>query len=154
MRKGIADLNRRAEVSEAANSRYLDALAAVDDSQPVGELFDRFSRPIVRDGVRTRAIRIGDPLDVALLKAISRGEFAVNGFRNRDLRALLFSSAKPDQIKAHAAKTTRLLRILRAHGLIHKVPKTHRYLLTTLGTQLAAALSATRRASTRDLLAA
>jgi len=154
MRKGIADLNRRAEVSDAANSRYLDALAAVDDSQPLGEVFDRFCRPVVRAGVRTRAIRIGDPLDVALLEAISRGEFAVNGFRNRDLRPLLFSSAKPDQIKPLAAKTTRLLRLLRAHGLIQKVPKTHRYLLTPLGTQLAASLSAARRATTRELLAA
>lgn len=154
MRKGIADLNRRAEVSHAANARYLDALAAVDDSQLLSEVFDRVSRPVVRDGLRTRAVRIGDPLDVALLEAISRGEFAVNGFRNRDIRTLLFPSARPDQIKSLAAKTTRLLRLLRSHGLIRKVPRTHRYLLTPKGVQLTTVLSAARRSTTRVLLAA
>jgi hypothetical protein len=32
MRRGIADLHRRAEVSRASNQRYLDALAATDTS--------------------------------------------------------------------------------------------------------------------------
>lgn len=154
MRKGIADLNRRAEVSDAANGRYLDALAQADDSQRLGEVFDRVSSPVIRTGVRTRAIRIGDPLDVALLEAISRGEFALNGFRNRDIRPLLFPSASEDNTKSAAAKTTRLFRLLRAHGLIRKVPNTHRYLLTPLGTQLTTALSAARRSTTHDLLAA
>lgn len=151
MRKGIADLNRRAEVSQAANERYLDALAAVDDSTPLSTIFDQVSHPVTRDGTRTRAIRIGDPGDLALLRAISRGEFATNGFRNRDLRPILFSSA-PTAQQSNAAKTTRLLRLLRAHGLIRKVPKTHRYLLTAKGVLLATALTATRQATTRQLL--
>ena len=36
--------------------------------------------------------------DAALLAAISRGEFTLNGFRNRDLRHLLF--ARPGRTKA------------------------------------------------------
>lgn len=151
MRKGIADLNRRAEVSQAANERYLDALAAVDDSTPLSTVFDQVSQPVTRDGSRTRAIRIGDPGDLALLRAVSRGEFATNGLRNRDLRQILFPSA-PTAQQSHAAKTTRLLRLLRAHGLIRKVPKTHRYLLTPKGTLLAAALTAIRQATTAQLL--
>lgn len=38
LRKGVADLHRRAEVSQAANNRLLTALAAVDDSRTVEEL--------------------------------------------------------------------------------------------------------------------
>ena len=151
MRKGIADLNRRAEVSQAANERYLDALAAVDDSTPLSTIFDQVSHPVTRDGTRTRAIRIGDPGDLALVRAISRGEFATNGLRNRDLRLILFPSTPTTQ-RANAAKITRLLRLLRAHGLIRKVPKTHRYLLTAKGVLLAAALTASRQATTRQLL--
>jgi hypothetical protein len=41
MRKGIADLHRRAEVSQKANERYLDALASVDDSTTLRELVGR-----------------------------------------------------------------------------------------------------------------
>jgi hypothetical protein len=43
MRKGIADLHRRAEVSQRANDRYLDALASVDDSTSLRELVGRGS---------------------------------------------------------------------------------------------------------------
>jgi hypothetical protein len=39
MRKGIADLHRRAEVSQAANERYLDALAVVDDDTTLAQIY-------------------------------------------------------------------------------------------------------------------
>src|SRR5437879_5850788 len=37
MRKGTADLQRRAQVSQGANERYLDALASVDDGATLEE---------------------------------------------------------------------------------------------------------------------
>lgn len=154
LRKGIADLHRRAELSQAANERYLDALSAVDDSAPLSAIFDPVSHPVVRNGRRTRAIRIGDPHDLALLEAISLGQFATSGFRNRDLRQLLYParSSSAQLTRKRAARITRLLRILRAHGLIRKVQRSHRYLLTAKGVHLTAALFATRNATTRQLL--
>ena len=102
-----------------------------------------------------RALRIGDPHDVALLQAISRGEFATNGFRNRDLRRLLepasFPANKPTQRRA-AARVGRKLRLLRAHGIIRRVPRTHRYRLTQRGQLLTAALFAARNASLKQLV--
>ena len=50
MRKGIADLHRRAEVSQAANNRYLRALASVDDTTSLGELASRLCQPARRNG--------------------------------------------------------------------------------------------------------
>ena len=38
MRKGIADLHRRAEVSQHANERFLNAVAQEDDTQTLEEL--------------------------------------------------------------------------------------------------------------------
>jgi hypothetical protein len=155
LRKGVADLHRRAEVSQRSNERYLDALAAVDHASPCARLFDAVARPVVDDGRRFRGIRIGDPEDVALLQAVSRGEFATAGFRNRDLRVVLH----PTSVKAEAAerrrvsaKVGRRLRLLRAHGLIKKVPKTHRYQLTERGRLLTAAVRAIRDASIKQLL--
>src|ERR1039457_6998514 len=52
MRKGIADLHRRAEVSEAANERYWNALASIDDSATVEELVRRLEQPVKWKGVR------------------------------------------------------------------------------------------------------
>src|SRR5207244_11152129 len=42
-RRGVADVHRRAQVSEAANERYLEALAATDTSTPLGELIEAIS---------------------------------------------------------------------------------------------------------------
>jgi hypothetical protein len=49
---------------------------------------------------------------------------------------------------------TRLLTLLRAHGLIAKVPKTHRYQVTERGRASIVALLAARQANTNTLLQA
>jgi hypothetical protein len=155
LRKGVADLHRRAEVSQRSNERYLEALATVEDRTPCSEVFDAVAKPVLDGRRRSRALRIGDPADVALLAAVSRGEFAVSGFRNRDLRRILHpKSAKLDAAdqKRIAAKVGRQIRLLRAHGLIRKVQKSHRYTLTPKGTLLAAALWATRDADLKKLV--
>jgi len=155
MRKGIADLHRRAEVSQKANERYLDGLAAVDDSTPLAKIFDEVSRPVTKQGRRSRALRIGDEQDLALLKAVSRGEFTINGFRNRDLQRLLHPVRRDSSDEANrklSAKMGRLIRLLRAHGLAQKVPKSHCYRLTPKGHLLCASLTAARESTTKQLL--
>ncbi len=155
MRKGVADLHRRAQVSQRANETYLDALAAVDDDAPLADVLDRVSRHTLLNGRRVRSLRVGDPGDLALLRAVSRGEFAIAGFRNRDLRQLLNptkADASPGDIRRLSARVTRLLRILRAHGIIHKVSKSHRYRLSPAGRLLTAGLFAARSATLKQLL--
>ena len=155
LRKGVADLHRRAQLSQRSNHNYLDALAAVEDTTPCCQIFDAVSRPAIDGGRRIRALRLGDPADLALLQAVSRGEFATAGFRNRDLRRLLHPSAaaSPDELQRLSARTSRRLRLLRAHGVIRKVQKTHRYRLTTRGQLLTAALFAARDANIKQLIA-
>jgi hypothetical protein len=90
-----------------------------------------------------------------LLQAISRGEFTIQGFRNQDLRALLFDQpASPTTIEGHrqSAKVTRLLRLLRGHKVITKIPKTHRYQLTKRGRMQITSLIASQNASTKKLM--
>jgi hypothetical protein len=154
LRKGVADLHRRARVSQRSNERYLEALAVVDATTPCSTLFDAVSRPVVDNGRRFRALRLWDPDDVALLEVVARGEFATAGFRNRDLRGHLYSRPQdPAHQRWQSARVSRLLRLLRVHGIVRKVPKSHRYQLTERGRLLAAALHATRSASVKDLLA-
>ena len=157
LRKGVADLHRRAQLSQRSNDTYLDALAAVDDSTPCAKLFDAVASPVSYNQRRVRALRLADPHELALLQAVARGEFATAGFRNRDIRALIHPSPVSTaslEVRRESARTSRQLRILRAHGLITKIPKTHRYRLTQKGQLLTAALFATRRASIKQLLAA
>jgi LmbE family N-acetylglucosaminyl deacetylase len=156
MRQGVADLSARAEASQEINSRYAASLATVVDKTPLGELTKDLGKRTFWKG---RTVRALNPLaieDVRLLQAVSRGEFLISGFRNRDIRAILFSElpATAAKAKAQAANVTRLLRLLRAHGLIDKIAKSHRYQVTEKGAATLSALLAARKADTKQLLQA
>ena len=216
LRLGIADLHRRSEVCQAANARYLEALAAVHDTTPLRQLVEPLCCPVAdpvrhsvstaaaaapdevaaappadevaaapptgevaaapptdesvaapptpvpapsttgRGASRPRRVRALNPLalkDATLLQAVSRHEFLVNGLRNRDLRRVLFGddTGTAKEQRKQSAAVTRLLRLLRAHGLIRKVPKTHRYMVSERGRKTITALLAARNASTEQL---
>ena len=113
------------------------------------------TNPVVGKG-RASRVRALNPLgakDAALLQAVSRHEFMINGLRNRDLRRLLYGDAasKPYHRRRPAA-VTRQLRLLRAHGLIRKVPRTHRYMVSEAGRRTITAVLAARNASADQLI--
>ena len=153
LRRGLADLPRRAEVSHASNQRYLTALAAVTGTTPLREATRPICQPVVRQGQRYRPLNPWSAQDGALLEAISRGEFAINGLRNRDLQGLLYprKASGPAEQRRRSGATTRKLRLLRAHGLLRKVSGTHRYILTSKGREVITALLAARQADVDKL---
>lgn len=153
LRHNVVDLERRAEVSQKCNERYLDALAAVDDSTRVGECAEPLCRRVQWKKQRIRALNPLATDDAALLAAVARGEFLINGLRNRDLVALLYPKASDDprEKRRRSAAVTRKLRMLRAHGLLHKVPHTHRYLVSPKGRIIITALLASREATIKSL---
>jgi hypothetical protein len=162
MRKGVADVWRRGQVCQAANDRYLKALATVHHPARLGPLLEPLCQPVTwsngKSQARPQRARGLNPLaapDVALLTAVNRGDFTITGFRNRDLRALLYGSQEPDKTIARrqAAAITRKLRLLRAHGLIRKIPKTHRYLINDNARVAITALLHARQASAAKLAA-
>lgn len=154
LRKGVSDLHRRSQVSQQSNSRYLEALSAVDHDEPLCQLVRSICRPTQWKSQRIRALSPFSEEDGRLLESICRGEFRINGFRNRDLLPLLFESKRmsAEERKRHAAKITRRLRLLRGHGLIRKVPHTHRYQLTRKGERITTAILAAKQASSKQLM--
>jgi hypothetical protein len=153
LRGGVADLYRRAEISQRAAERYLDALAGVDEQTTLQELIERLGQPRLWKGRRVRALRpLGE--DRALLETIRRGEFTLNGFRNRDLQKSFFVAAAQDprEARRRSAWVSRKLRLLRAHGLIRKVSGTYRYQLTETGQKAIAAILTALRSTIRDLI--
>jgi hypothetical protein len=154
LRKGVSDLPRRAQVSQAANERYLEALSTVECHEPLQKTIASLTRPTAWNGRRVRALAPLGPDDSRLLQAISRGEFNIHGFRNVDLRPLLFAkpaSSTTTEGRRQSGKVTRLLRLLRAHKLISKIPKTHRYRLTKKGRIQVTALISAQNAATSKL---
>jgi hypothetical protein len=155
LRKGVCDVARRAQISHGANTRYLEALAKVDDATPLAKLTDKLCQRTKLNGRSVRAINPWGEADAKLLAVVCRGEFALQGFRNRDVRALLYETAATtaDQQRRQSAAVQRQLRLLRAHGLIQRIPKTHRYQLTESGRTALIALLHARQANAAQLLA-
>jgi hypothetical protein len=121
-------LGRRAAVSQSANSRLAESLARVAEPTPLGTLLEPLGRPVHdAHGRRVRALQPLAGADGQLLRCLAHGEFLLQGFRNRDLRTRLYgtTSAAKEQ-RRQAATITRKLAILKAHGLIFRVQKTHR----------------------------
>src|SRR6185295_6970028 len=111
MRQGVCDLYSRTEVSQKINERYLDAFASVDDSTRMAELIRPLQQPCQYRNRRVRALRpFAD--DYLLLEAVNRGEFMINGVRNRDLQRLLWptQTTDPKEKRRRSAAVSRKLR--------------------------------------------
>ena len=156
LRKGVADLHRRCELSQAANERYLEAMAAVESPTPLGELSGPLCHRLVKDGRRYRALNPLGEEDARLLEFVGRGEHLITGFRNRDVRQCLYGDRSKDAAvhRRQSGRVSRLLALLRAHGLIQKIPKTHRYQVTARGRESIAAILAARAAGVEKLVEA
>lgn len=152
MRKGVVDMERRAEVSQAANNRLLESLATVADTTTLGELLKPLGNRVSKNGKRlARALNPLTGKDGDLLRLLATGDFLIKGFRNADIRAAFYgkttdttAAAKKEDEKEkrrQSAAVTRLLFLLRAHGLVVKVNKSHRYHLSALGRRTVTALS-------------
>jgi hypothetical protein len=155
MRHAVADLARRVEISRAANERYLEALAVVGVPCPAHELLDAVSRPVTKEKRPYRALRPVSPAEAAVFEAVLQGRFHLKGFTNRDLRNLLAPSpvSDPQEGRRTSGRTTRLLRLLRAHRLIRKVSGTRYYRVTTRGQRIMSTALKLRDANVTRLVA-
>lgn len=153
MRRGIADLHRRAQVSQQCNRRYVAALASVDSDQRLEELAERLERPTTSKGKRVRGLHPFSGPDSTLFQLISRGEWTLRGFCNADLQRLLFSqpAASLKEKRRRSAWVSRRLRLLRAHHLIQKVPHENRYHLTEFGRTATTAILGARQTTLSHL---
>jgi hypothetical protein len=69
-------------------------LASVTGSSSLLQEAAEICGPIIRDGKRYRGLNALAQKDHPLLRALSRGEFALSGIRNADLRASLYPPTK------------------------------------------------------------
>ena len=153
LRQSIADMHHRAQVSDAALNRYYCALSTVDDTSTLEELTAQVERRVRWKGRSVRAIHPFDPDDYTLLKAVHHGEFNITGFRNRDLQSLLYPTppkTRAEQRKRSAA-ISRKLRMLRAHGLIRKRSRSHRYDVSRQGRLILNAILLAHRVTVQQI---
>ena len=136
LKKNIYSLGTLRKLMQAANERYLEFLAAIDNPDAGLKAIDKIAKPAHEHGRSYRGFNLFLDDDYRLFLAIARGEWAISGFRAADLRALL-----PD---ISPSRSSHLLKRLRLHGLIKKVGHRYKYYLTKMGRRIAATTLAMR----------
>jgi len=143
MRKGVSDLHRRCVESGKCNERYGDSLAAAQVEEKLKEVVAPACNKVKKKGKAYRGLNPWQNEDYQLLTFLAKGENALSGFRNKDIRSWLYpksgTMSKQEQ-KKYSGRTTRRIKLLRAHGLVKKVAKQNRYMLTAKGQKFAVAL--------------
>ena len=132
LRKGVVAIRRLVQIARAANERYLQALAVVGEPKPSHRILDPVSEPVQQPRRRFRALQPISPRESRLFQLICQGRFLLNGFRNKDLCQSLPPPEDVD-LRRYSLRVGRQLQLLRAHGLIFKVAKTHYYRITNKG---------------------
>ena len=134
MAKGVPNLSRYAAVCLAANRRYLHALAVVEDPLGARDRIGTLARPVRKNGRPYRGFNPASPEDVRLFTAVLRGEHAILGFRNRDIRRQLFKPTDDAHTtRRQSARVSRLLKRLHVRRLIAKIPRSRRWRITANG---------------------
>jgi hypothetical protein len=129
MRKTIYSLSPLQELLLAANRRYLEFLAELDDPSAGLPRIEKIAETVRKDERTYRGFNLFSKADLQLFTTLVRAEFNISGFKNASLRPFL-----PDHT---GAKISRILKRLHLHGLIRKIGHTYKYYLTKLGKRAA-----------------
>jgi hypothetical protein len=152
LRKSVVDLGLRAEVAQGVNHRFADHLATFADTTAFAQLCDPVVRVKTTEGRRIRALDLLGK-DRPLLEALADERHVVQGLTNASLRDALAGTpwAKGMKGKRLAARISRHIRLLRDHGLLRKMPRQRRYLVTTRGRQITTSFIHALNATTEQL---
>lgn len=135
--KRLKNLPALRQIGFQANRRLLHVQCLSHDCLLGEDAFQQVNQPRQVAGQRVAALRFTDPRVHALLSALVAFRLLPLGFANHELRALFapLLSLAPDQCTP--GQMSYHLRRLRLHGLIERLPHTHRYRVTDFGWRVA-----------------
>jgi hypothetical protein len=140
--KRLTNLPALRQVGFQANRRLLDVQRISQDCAVGEDAFHQINDPIEVDGQRASGLRFADVAVQAILSALLVFRLLPRGFSNRDLRDHWAPLLGKNPADMTSGQMTYHLRRLRLHGMIERIPRTHRYRVTTQGGR--AALFCTR----------
>jgi len=134
IRKRLTHLPALREIGFLANRRLLGVQQLSHNPIRAQQAFTTVHHPIITsDGHHIAGLRLGDHRAPALLQALLVFQLIPHGFLNRDLRTLLADLLGKHPHEITPGQVSYDLRRLRAHGLITRIPRTHRYQITDTG---------------------
>lgn len=129
------------KVGFTANRRLLGVQRISHDCALGEDAFNQIHSPVLHDGQKAAALRFGDSRVLALLGALVLFRLLPRGFSNRDLREHVAPLLGVSVEHMTQGKMTYDLRRLRLHGLIERIPRSHRYRVTDFGFRSAVLLT-------------
>lgn len=139
--RSLKNLDKLKEAGFAINRRLLEAQQLSHDCTVGENTFRTLQSPVIDKAQRAAALRFGDPRVLALFQVLVLFCLLPEGFRNRDLREHYACLLGRDPTALTQGQMTYQLRRLLMHGLIERIPRTHRYRLTDFGLRSALFLS-------------
>lgn len=135
-----ANWNALVSIGHEINQRLLDHQLDACHCAPDATLLERVVLPsTTTDGLPAPGLRFGERRTMALLACLCSYQHLFTGLTNRSLRELI-AGLIPGY---NARQMTYDLRRLRRKGFIQRIPRTHRYELTSEGRRLAVFFSKT-----------
>jgi hypothetical protein len=132
--KRLTNLPALRETGFSANRRLLGVQRLSHDPITGADALAAITAPVsTATGARVPGLRLAQPRSHALLQALLMFGCQINGFTNRDLRALTAELRGQPPETITAGQTTYDLRRLKTRGLITRIPRTHRYTVTDTG---------------------
>jgi hypothetical protein len=135
--KSLHNLPALRKIGFQANRRLLETQRVTHDCLVAEEIFQQLNCPRIIHEQRTSALRFADPMVQAIWNALLVFDLLPTGFSNRDLRRNLAALLGQPLYQFTQGRMSYQLRRLRLHGLIERIPKTHRYRLTSFGFRVA-----------------
>ena len=140
--KRLVNLPALREIGFSANRRLLRVQRLDHDPITGTAALHQITDPVTTErGTRIPGLRLGQQRSHALLAALLLFRAQTTGFRNAELRPLLARLRGLPEGCITPGQITYDLRRLRVHGLIERVPHSHRYQVTDLGLHSAALLT-------------
>lgn len=124
LKKNIYSLSFLTDNLKASNKRYLEFISAFDNKEGGRKRLGKITSAKIDNNRNYKGFNFFSDDDLLVLTAIARGEFNINGFRNKNLQKLL---------RFNGGKISRLIKRLRVHGLIKKASGSYKYYMTKIG---------------------
>jgi hypothetical protein len=135
MGKSISNLYRYAQVSFAANKRYIMALANAGFRQEnIKEIEKASSKVTGSKNKKVSGFNLLSKETSDIFTCVMSASNFINGLTNESIRKALFG--KTSQDKKIRNKVTRILAKLRTHKIIKKIPHSFRYSITKFGIKI------------------
>jgi predicted transcriptional regulator len=124
LKKNIYSLTFLKDNLKASNKRYLEFISAFDNKEVGRKRLVKITSSESNNNRNYKGFNFFNNDDLAILMAIVRGEFNINGFRNKNLKKIL---------DYPSSKISRLIKRLLVHGLIKKAADSYKYYTTKIG---------------------